>query len=232
MEPQSIPKISASLSITIYADDLSPKLMLTCGAIIITDLTTGTEVRQKTRTHCRIPPPFKVTVTLNHQLFHTLLPNTPLRLSAPFTRSRGGRAAANGGSGSSSSEKSQANHDPDSAARDDNGLSSASSSSTTTKHGAYGGGGGGGVVVDGLEPGHRYLLSIAAENKSRVPWHVVRWWEFGTKEEVLSAGTATGDGDGDGGGLDGRQVRFGPGPHEAIVIDSKTVGVVEFECRD
>lgn len=61
---------------------------------------------------------------------------------------------------------------------------------------------------------------------------MVRWWEFGTKEEVLSGGTATGGGGGGGGGLEGRQVRFGRGPHEAVVIDLKTVGVVEFECRD
>lgn len=74
--------------ITIYADDLSPTLMLKCGAFIITDLTTGSEVRQSRSTHCRIPPPSTVVVPLNEKLFHTLLPNTSVALSAPFTRSR------------------------------------------------------------------------------------------------------------------------------------------------
>lgn len=34
------------------------------------------------------------------------------------------------------------------------------------------------------------------------------------------------------GGLDGRQVKFGPGPHEAIVIDLASIGIVEVECRE
>lgn len=77
--------------------------------------------------------------------------------------------------------------------------------------------------VDGLEPGHRYALRVAG--KRRLPWDVIRWWEYGTKEQVLSL-------DGDGAGLDGRRVRFGPGPHEAIMVDSTSIEVVEFQCRE
>lgn len=38
--------------------------------------------------------------------------------------------------------------------------------------------------------------------------------------------------DGEGGRLDGRNVNFGPGPHERIVVDSASIGFVEFECRE
>lgn len=219
METHSVPKISASLSvdptthffttsrapnlnltitshhpepITIYADDLSPNLMLTCGSLTITDMTTGCEIRQSCLTHCRIPPPSKVTVLLNEHLFHTLLPNTPLTLSAPFTRSR-----------TSTGGKPLAKHDP------------AYASDRSAKFGACG--------IDGLEPRHRYALSLA--NKPRFFWNSIRWWEYGSKEQVIHV-------DGEGGGLDGRKVKFGPGPHERIVVDSASIGFVEFECRE
>ncbi len=176
--------------ISIYADDVSPKLMLTCGALNITDATTGSEVRQSVQTHCCIPPPSKVAVPLNEDLFPTLLPNTPLILSTPFTRSR-----------KSTSGKALAKHDPD------------YTSDPSAKHGACG--------VDGLEPGHKYVLSLAS--KPRVPWDIIRWWEYGTKEQVLHK-------DGDRAGLDGRRVKFGPGRHEAIVVNSARFGFIEFEC--
>lgn len=165
METRSIPKISAYLSvnpathlftnpqalnldltltlhhpdsITIYADDISPNLMLICGALTIIDLTTGCEIRQSCQTHCRIPPPSRVAVLLNEHLFHTLFPNTPLTLSAPFTRSR----ASTGG-------KPLAKDDPE-YARD-----------CSAKRGA------GACGVDGLEPGHRYALTLASQ--PRIP---------------------------------------------------------------
>jgi len=219
MSNQSIPKIAASLSIdpaihsfansqapnltltitshyqdpiTICADNICPKLMLTCGALAYTDVTTGSEVRQSHQTHCRIPPPSKVAAPLDEDLFHTLLSDTPLTLSAPFTRSR-----------KSTGGKALAKHDPEYA------------SDRSAKHGACG--------VDGLEPGHRYVLSLAS--KPRVRWDIIRWWEYGTKEQVLHA-------DGDGGRLDGRRVKFGPGRHEAIVVDSARIWGVEFECGE
>lgn len=79
MEPHSIPNVSVSLSIdpathsstdsqapnldltmtshhpdpiTIYADDLSPSLMLSCGAFTMTDLTTGSEKQQRISSSC------------------------------------------------------------------------------------------------------------------------------------------------------------------------------------
>lgn len=177
-------------AITIYADDLSPKLMITCGALKIIDLANGTDIRQSVRTHCRIPPPIKIPMSLNESLFHTLMPNIPLTLSAPFTRSR-----------TSTGEKPLSKHDP------------AYSGDGSARHGACG--------VDGLEPGHRYALSPASQ--PRVIWNIIRWWEYGTKEHVLRWKD-------DGGGLDGRQVKWGPGPHQAIVVDIANIGVVVFEC--
>ena len=178
--------------ITIYADDLSPSLMLACGAFTITSLTNGCEIKQSVRTNCRIPPPSKVTVPLNEELFHTLLPNDPLTLSAPFSRSRtesGGRPLAKS--------------DPDYA------------SDRTARFGACG--------VDGLEPGNDYVLSLAST--PRVHWNTIRWWEYGTKEQVLHP-------EGNESALDGRKVKFGRGPHEAITIDTTSIRPVTFQCRE
>lgn len=61
---------------------------------------------------------------------------------------------------------------------------------------------------------------------SRVAWNVVRWWEYGTKEEVLSKKN------GDGAGLDGRQLKWGVGPHPPIQIDMDSVEEVLFECAE
>lgn len=179
--------------ITIYADNPSPTLMLKCGAFIIIDLANGCEVKRSKSTHCRIPPPTKVPVPLNERLFHTLLPHTPLTLSAPFTRSR-----------SSTGGKPLAKDDPD-YTRD-----------RSAKSGACG--------VDGLEPGRDYALTLAPD--PRVLWSCVRWWEYGTREQVLN-----GEGN-EVGGLDGRKVKFGHGPHDAIELDLTNVGAVVFHCQD
>ena len=220
MDNQSTPKITASISlcptthsfansqapelnltiishhpepITIYADDLSPALMLTCGAFIIMTLTDGCEVKQSKRTHCRIPPPTKVPVPVNEKLFHTLLPNTPLTLSTPFTRSR-----------TSTGGKPLAKDDPEYA------------SHRTARHGVCG--------VDGLEPGREYVLTLAPD--PRVYWDYIRWWEYGARERILHA-------DGDGTiRLDGRTVKYGPGPHGAIKVDSTSVEAVVFQCQE
>ena len=178
--------------ITIYADDLSPSLMLACGAFTITSLTNGCEIKQSIRTHCRIPPPSKVTVPLNEGLFHTLLPNEPLTLSAPFSRSR---AEAGG--------RPLAKSDPDYA------------SDRTAKFGACG--------VDGLEPGNDYVLSLAST--PRVQWNTIRWWEYGTKEQVLHPNDNES-------ALDGRKVQFGRGPHEAITIDTTSICAITFHCQE
>ena len=157
--------ISHHLSpITVYADDLSPALMLTCGAFTIDDLSNGTEVKQRVRTHCRIPPPTKVVVQLREDLFHTLLPETPVTFTTPFSHHR-----------------------------------------------------------FGLQAGHRYLLRPA--DVPRVPWKSVRWWEYGTKEEVLAPDAA-------GRRLDGRRVMWGKAPHEAIELDVDGDGYVYFECEE
>jgi len=178
--------------ITIYADELSPTLMLTCGACIISSLTNGSEFKQSRSTHCRIPPPSKVPVTLNKRLFHTLLPNTPLTLSAPFTRSR-----------TSTGGKPLAKNDPD------------STSDHIAKHGACG--------VDGLEPGHDYVLNLASNPP--VSWDIVRWWEYGTKEHVLHA-------EGDESQSDGTAVKSGPGPHDAVMVGSTSIRAIAFQCQE
>lgn len=217
MDTQSKPKISATISlsssthsytssqppslnliltshhptpVTVYADDLSPSLMLACGAFTITSLTTGSIIKQSRRTHCRIPPPTKVAVPLLEDLFHTLLPHTPTTLSAPFSRSR-----------KNTSGKPLAKDDPE------------YGNDPSARHGACG--------VDGLEAGEDYVLQLAGD--SRVPWNTVRWWKYGTKEEVLHPEDAEE-------GLDGRKVRFGAGPHEAIVVDSTAFKGLSFKC--
>lgn len=219
MESQSRPGISVSLSlspdtyalassqipnlnititshypvpITIYADDLSPSLMLKCGAFIITSMTTGSEIKQIKSTHCRIPPPSKVAVPLNENLFHTLFPNIPLTLSAPLARNRTGTSGKPPG-------KDYLDY----------------TSHRSAKYGACG--------IDALEPGHKYALSLASN--PRVWWDTIRWWEYGTKEQVLHV-------NGNENKLDGRRVKFGPGPHEAIQVDRKSIRVVTFQCLE
>lgn len=168
--------------ITIYADDLAPSLMIACGAFTIYDLETGIEVKQAKRTHCRIPPPSKVQVDVNENLFHTLYPLTPLTLLAPFTRElRDGE------------KPPRACGDPEYSGR----------------HGSCG--------VDGLEIDHQYIMTLASN--PRILWHHVRWWEYGTKEEILGAG-----------GLDARVVKFRPGPHKPIEVDTSETRPVDFGC--
>lgn len=71
--------------------------------------------------------------------------------------------------------------------------------------------------VDGLEPGGHYLLTL--KNDTRSHWRHVRWWEFGTKKEILGAGD-----------LNARKVRFRSGRHEAFDIDTSYARPVEFRC--
>ncbi|KAI1365886.1 hypothetical protein F5Y08DRAFT_302893 [Xylaria arbuscula] len=140
-------------AITIFADDLSPRLITHTGcALTITDLADGTVVKQTMRTHCRIPLPKRFAVPLDESQFHTLYPSQSLTFSAQFT----------------------------------NG-------------------------VDSLVPGHKYMIAVS--RSQRLQWYRVRWWDFGTKEEVLAKG------------LDGRQVRYGKGPQEPI--DIEITGILE-----
>lgn len=179
--------------ITIFADDLSPSLMLACGAFTITCLNNGCEIKQACRMHCRMPPPTKVVVPVIEQLFYTLLPNEPITISAPFSRNR----PETGG-------KPLAKSDP-----------AYVSEQVRTSSDASG--------VDGLEPGNDYLLTLAST--PRVHWKTIRWWEYGTKEQVLHL-------NGKESALDGRQVRWGRAPHEPIMIDTTSISPVTFHCRE
>ena len=132
-------------------------------------------------------------MSLNEQLFHTLLPNTPLTLSTPFTRSR-----------PSTGSKPLAKDDPDYPCH------------RNAERGACG--------VDGLEAGQDYVLTLARDPK--IAWDSIRWWEYGTREQVLHA-----EGDG-GSGLDGRRVKSGCGPHDAIKVDLTSVEAVIFQCQE
>ena len=170
--------------ITIYGDELRPNLMITYGAFKLIDLSTGDVVHHSRRRYCKIPPPTKVEVPLQEELLHTLMPNIPLSLSAPFGLDR----------------KPLAGSDVD---RKDPRASI------------------GAVGVDGLYPGHRYQL-LAAEQPG-INWNSIHWWEYGTKVEVLNSPS---------GKPDGREARYGHGPHPAIVIDPKSVSPIEFECID
>jgi hypothetical protein len=217
MANHTVPKISASISleptthsfsclqapklnltllldyptpITIYADDLSPSLMVTCGAFTIHYCSSGAEVRQSVRTLCRIEPPTKVPVNLDESLFYTLLPYTPLTLSSSFTRKPEGR-------------KPRAAGDPEYLG------------DQSARHGSCG--------VDGLEPGYNYVLSLASQ--SRVFWHHIRWWEYGIKDDVLHPNGSTS-------GLNARKVKFSPGPHPPIEVDTSSLRPVEFRCEE
>ncbi|KAI1084201.1 hypothetical protein F5B20DRAFT_524026 [Whalleya microplaca] len=171
--------------ITIYADDLSPKLMTNCGGFIITDLADGVEVQQAVRRYCRIPLPNRVTVPINEPLFHTLLPNTPLTLSAPFSRPR-------------TNNRPLPRSDPE---------------YETERNRVCG--------VDGLESGHKYTLSLSGN--PNITWHHIRWWEYGTKEEVLGGIKNA--------GRDGRAIRYERGPHEPILVDISGISPIILECK-
>ena len=180
-----------SRPITIYADDLSPALMLKCGAFKLSSLTTGADVKQSVSTHCRIPPPKHVEVRLDESFFYTLYPEVPVTFSTPFTRKRDN----NGGNPLPKTHPDYEDH-------------------RNAKFGAYG--------VDGLEPGHDYILTLA--DTPRIPWTVIRWWDFGTKEEILGAS-------GSNPSLDAFKVKYKPGPHEAIMVGTDSAEPVHFSCR-
>lgn len=176
--------------ITIYADDLSPSLMVTCGAFTIHYCSSGAEVKQNLRTLCRIPPPTKVPVNLDESLFHTLLPYTPFTLSSSFTRKP-------------ESGKPRAASDPEYLG------------DRSARHGSCG--------VDGLEPGYDYVLSLAGQ--PRMFWHRIRWWEYGTKDDVLHPNGAAKE-------LDARKVKFSPGPYQPIEVDTSSLRPIEFRCEE
>ena len=176
--------------ITIYADDLSPSLMLTRGAFTIHYCSSGAEVKQQLRTSCRFEPPKRVPVNLDESAFYTLLPYTPLTLSSPFIRR-------------SKDGKPRAASDPEYL------------DGQSCRRGSCG--------VDGLEPGYNYWLSLAS--KPRGFWYNIRWWEYGIKEDVLHPSGGTNE-------LDARKVKFGPGPHRPIEVDTSKIRSIAFRCEE
>lgn len=170
--------------ITIYADNLSPALILKCGAFNITSFSSGSDVKQVVTTNCRFLPPSKVPVVLDEARFHTLYPDTPVTISTPFARKRD-----NVGKPLPGSHPEYNNH-------------------RSAKHGIYG--------VDGLEPGETYLLTL--NGSPRVDWTSVRWWEYGTKEQLLCKD------------LDKLNVKFEHGPHEPIRVDITGCKPITFRC--
>ena len=182
-------RLSYQSPITIYADDLSPSLMLRHGAFDIHYRSSGAEVQQTKRTYCRIPPPTKVNVELDESMFLTLQPHTPYTFSSPFCRSlRGDKPRS---------------------------ASELGDLDDRRRRGACG--------VDGLEPGYDYMLSLTAN--PRIHWRYIRWWEYGTKEQVLYS-------DGDTCELDARRVKFGRGPRNPIKIDTSNAIFIEFRCEE
>lgn len=83
------------------------------------------------------------------------------------------------------------------------------------KHGSCG--------VDGLEPGHDYVMTSARQ--PRMFGYRIRWWECGTKDDVLNP-------NGGANGLGARKVKFSPGPHEPIEIDRSSLRPVGFRCEE
>ena len=91
---------------------------------------------------------------------------------------------------------------------DDGGRPLAKDDPGYSKRGACG--------VDGLLAGYDYLLRLC--DNSRLSWDHIRWWEYGTKEEILAKG------------LDGRKVKFSPGPHGPITPDKTGIQAIAFRC--
>ena len=145
--------------ITIYADDISPSLMLAYGALEITDLATGLSVSNIKRNYCKFEPPSKVDVPLREDLFYTLHPNTPLTLSTPFTHKR-------------SNDESK----PLPKSQPDYGDANPNSRPLSTDRTAYG--------VDSLEADHSYRLTMADNSRANFSKEI-RWWEYGPKELVV-----------------------------------------------
>ena len=73
--------------------------------------------------------------------------------------------------------------------------------------------------VDGTEIGHHYSLRPC----SRFGWGLIRWWEYGEKDDVINPPS---------GKLDGRKVMYQPhkAPHPAIRVDVKKLPEIEFWC--
>jgi hypothetical protein len=64
---------------------------------------------------------------------------------------------------------------------------------------------------------------LVPTEKPQIPWNSIRWWDYGTRDEILNAPNRR---------LDGRSVAVGSGPHPTIVIDLKIVTPIHFECQD
>ena len=181
----SAPKLSLSITshhstpITIYAEDLSPTIMLKCGVLSIISLTTGAKIPQHSSRRCKIPLPFKVKIPLLEERFFTLAPELPVTFTEPFLPYR-----------TVFEDKSLAMKK----------LAGSDHESATNR----------GYGVEGLVPDD-YVLHLTPQSTWQVDWTHVRWWDYGTKEEVLSQG------------LDGRPFRYSPGPYEPLLIDTSPV---------
>ena len=137
---------------------------------------------QSRRTHCRIPPPTRVQVTLDPNLFYTLRPLVPLVLSTPFAWPSGDQGQFR----ATSDPRYGPIRDP--------------------CHG-----------IDGLRPDSRYVLTLS--KRSRILWHRIRWWQYGIKDNILAAAD-----------LDPRRVKYSPGPHDPIEIDTSHISPIWFSC--
>ncbi len=67
------------------------------------------------------------------------------------------------------------------------------------------------------------MLNLASN--PRVSWDIIRWWEYRTKEQIQHA-------EGDESQLDGRAVKFGSGPHDAVMVDSTSIRAIAFQCQE
>ncbi|KAI0508762.1 hypothetical protein F5B22DRAFT_619495 [Xylaria bambusicola] len=72
--------------------------------------------------------------------------------------------------------------------------------------------------VHPLVPGHKYKVSLSKDEHLR--WDSIRWWRYGTKEEVLKRE------------LDGRAVRYGNSPNGVIAVDTSRVAPIVFTCTE
>ncbi|KAI1179714.1 hypothetical protein F4777DRAFT_396645 [Nemania sp. FL0916] len=178
--------------ITIITDRLGPGWMLRNGtALIITDLTSNCIIEQNKRKPCFIPPPPRVSVPLIESHICTLYPDQPQVFSAPFNVKFRHRLQ-NGSLVESSTLGRAQGESPDT----DRTPSS----------------------DPPLVLGHRYMVSLSDDG--HLPWHKIRWWEYGTKQELLERG------------LNGRTVKHGPAPHGGLHVEKLQIKPIIFTCTE